>query len=148
MSYHGMGEQRFVQTVQFTWPRRPPCTFMVKSLKTSFSGFKRLMTLKIGMQHRMLVLKWSPWVVPWGLSASAPALGLYTCIKHEKKYKIRQQRDFFKLATNDWSDKMFRLTSKFCPQRVVSPCPRAIYMYKIMKIKYKTRLQRDLFLNL
>ena len=40
---------------------------------------------------------------------------------------------FLKLATNDRSDKMFLLTSKFCPQRVVSPCPRAIYRYKIMK---------------
>ena len=31
-----------------------------------------------------------------------------------------------KLATNDQSDKMFLLTSKFCPLG-------AIYMYKIMK---------------
>ena len=27
----------------------------------------------------------------------------------------------------------FCLTSKFCPQGVVSPCPGAVYMYKIMK---------------
>ena len=40
---------------------------------------------------------------------------------------------FLKLATNDTSDKMFLLTSKFHPQGVVSPCPGAIYMYKIMK---------------
>ena len=38
-----------------------------------------------------------------------------------------------KLATNDQSDKMFLLTSKFLPKGVVSPCPGAIYMYKIMK---------------
>ena len=43
-----------------------------------------------------------------------------------------------KLATNDRSDKMFLLTSKFRPKGVVSPCPGAIYMYKI-------RLQRDFF---
>ena len=44
------------------------------------------------------------------------------------------QRDFFfKLATNDRSDKMFLLTSKFLPQGVVSTFPGAIYMYKIMK---------------
>ena len=66
---------------------------------------------------------------------SAPALGLYTCINSWKKlYKIRLQRAFFKRATNDRSDKMFLLTSKFYPQGVVSPCPGAIYMYKIMKI--------------
>ena len=28
---------------------------------------------------------------------------------------------------------MFMLASKFRPQGVVSPCPGAIYMYKIMK---------------
>ena len=83
--------------------------------------------------------------IPWGLSAPAP--GLYTCIKSWKKlYKIRLRRDFLKLATNDRSDKMFLLTSKFCPQGVVSPCPGAIYMYKIMLFFfYKIRLQRDFF---
>ena len=42
-------------------------------------------------------------------------------------------------------DKMFLLTSKFHPQGVVSPCPGAIYMYKIMNVFYKIRLQRDFF---
>ena len=51
------------------------------------------------------------------------------CIKSDSK------EIFFKLATNDWSDKMFLLTLKFHPQGVVSPCPGAIYMYKIMKKK-------------
>ena len=49
------------------------------------------------------------------------------CIKSDFK------EDFFKLATNDRSDKMFLMTSKFRPQGVVSPCPGAIYIYKIMK---------------
>ena len=40
---------------------------------------------------------------------------------------------FLKLATNDRSDKMFLLTLKFRPQWFVSPCPGAIYVYKIMK---------------
>ena len=30
-------------------------------------------------------------------------------------YKIRLQRHFFKLATNEWSDKTFLLPSKLCP---------------------------------
>ena len=59
--------------------------------------------------------------------------------------KIRLQRDFFKLVTNDRSDKMFLLASKFRAQGVVSPCPGAIYIYKIMKKMYKIRLQRDFF---
>ena len=60
-------------------------------------------------------------------------------------YKIRLQRDFFKLATNDRSDQIFLLTSNLRPQGVVSPCPGAMYMYKNMKKMYKIRLQRDFF---
>ena len=62
--------------------------------------------------------------LPWGLSAPA---------NEHLLYKIRLQGDVLELATYDWSDKRFLLTSKFCPQGVVSPCPGAIYMYKIMK---------------
>ena len=40
---------------------------------------------------------------------------------------------FLKLATNGQSDKAFLLTSEFCPQRVVCPCPGAIYMWKNIK---------------
>ena len=50
---HGMGEWKFVQTFQVTWPRQPPCPYMVKTLKI-FSQTKRLMTLKVDMQHRVL----------------------------------------------------------------------------------------------
>ena len=53
---------------------------------------------------------------------------------HEKNcIKSDFKEIFLKLATNDRSDKMFLLTSKFCPQGVVGPCPGAIYMYKIVK---------------
>ena len=56
-------------------------------------------------------------------------------------YKIRKKnclksdfkKIFLKLATDDQSDKMFLLKSKFHPQGVVSSCPRAIYMHKIIK---------------
>ena len=34
-----------------------------------------------------------------------------------------------KLATDDWSDKKFLLTSKPCPLELYAPCPGAIYMY-------------------
>ena len=52
---------------------------------------------------------------------------------------------FFKPAIYGQSDKGFLLTSKFCPQGVVCPFPRAIYIYKIIKIVYKIRLRRDHF---
>ena len=46
------------------------------------------------------------------------------CIKSDFK-------DFFlKLASKGQSDKAFLLTSELCPQRVVCPCPGAIYMWK------------------
>ena len=50
-----MGEQKFVQTVLVTRPRWLPCPYMVKTLKKIFfSGTKRTMILKLGMQHRVL----------------------------------------------------------------------------------------------
>ena len=49
---YGMGERKFVQMV--TWSIWPPCPNMVKTHKIFFSGTKRPMTLKVGMQHRVL----------------------------------------------------------------------------------------------
>ena len=59
------------------------------------------------------------------LGAVCPtAPGLYTCIKWKKLYKIRLQRIFFfKLATNERSDKTFLLTVKFVPGDSL-PLPR------------------------
>ena len=53
-----------------------------------------------------------------------------------------------KLATIDRSDKMFLLTSKFHPQGVVSPCPGAIYVYKIMKKKCIKSDLEEIYLKL
>ena len=74
-----------------------------------------------------------------------PAPGLYTCIKC---IKSDFKEIFLKLATNDRSDKMFLLTSKFRPQLVVSPCPGAIYMFKIMKKKCIKSDFKEIFLKL
>ena len=68
------------------------------------------------------------------------AIYMYKIMK--KLYKIRLQRDVLKLATNDRSDKMFLLTSKFRPQGVVNPA-LGLFTCKIMK--KKIRLQRDVF---
>ena len=53
-SLHDIGEWKFVQMVYVTWPIWPPCPYMVKTLKIFFSGTKRPVTLKVGMQHRVL----------------------------------------------------------------------------------------------
>ena len=55
---------------------------------------------------------------------------------------------FLKLATNDPSNKMFLLKSKFCPKGVVSHCPGDIYMYKIMKKKSIKSDYKEVFLKL
>ena len=59
---------------------------------------------------------------------------IYMC---KNMIKICIKSDFkdicLKLATNGQSDKAFLLTSGFCPQKVVCPCPGAIYMWKNMK---------------
>ena len=52
---------------------------------------------------------------------------------------------FLKLATNGQSDKKFLLTTKFCSQGVVCPCPGAIYMYKSIKIYTRTRCQVSVY---
>ena len=49
------------------------------------------------------------------------------CIKSDFKEIV------LKLATNEWNDETFLLTSNCCPLGTVCPCPGAIYMYKIMK---------------
>ena len=60
---------------------------------------------------------------------------IYMWKKHIKNAKKSDFKDiFYKLATKGQSDKEFLLTSTFCPQGVVCPCPcpGAIYMYKII----------------
>ena len=74
-------------------------------------------------------------------SKFCPLGAVYPCPGAKDMYKIMKKKCiksdfkeiFLKLATNDRSDKMFLLTSKFHPQGVVSPCPGAIYMYKIIE---------------
>ena len=71
------------------------------------------------------------------LGAVSPCPGAIYMYKIIKKNCIKSdfKEIFLKLVTNDRSDKMFLLTSKFCPQGVVSPCPGAIYDMKKMCIK-------------
>ena len=77
-----------------------------------------------------------------------PCPGLYIYEETWKKMYIKS--DFkaicFKPATNGQSDKGFLFTSKVCPQGVVCPCPRAIYIYISIKNVYKIRFLY--FLNL
>ena len=115
-----------------TPPRRYIHVLNHEKKKCMKSDFKEI---SLNLQQMGKVIRpfcWHQNFVPWGLSAPAP--GLYTCIKSWKKcIKSDFKNIFLKRATNEWSDKTFLLTSKLCPLGAVCPCPGAIYMYKIMK---------------
>ena len=98
------------------------------------------------------VTRYSCWhqnFVPMGLSA--PALGLYTCIKSRNKlYKIRLQRVFFfKLVANDWfMTRGLCWQQNFVPMGLSAP---ALGLYTCIKSRnklYKIRLQRVFFFKL
>ena len=149
-SLSGMGEQKFVCGVWVTWPRWPPCPYMVKTLQKSsppepkgqwpcgllcsigacsnddprltltyFAARSNLVSDaftciwgKLLGSHLMeeTYSRWPEWqkvyvyikiLTPMGLSA--PALGLYTCIKTWKiMYEIRLERYFFDETCNKW----------------------------------------------
>ena len=88
---------------------------------------------------------WHKNFVPKGLSA--PALGLCTWIKSWKKkyYKIRLQRDFFKLVANDRSDKRFLLTSKFRPWDCLPLISSYIHLLNHEKICINSEIEEILF---
>ena len=69
---------------------------------------------------------------PRGLSAPAP--GLYSCIKTGKNmYKIRLQRYFFETC-NKWAKwQGLSVDIRILSTKVVCPCPGAIYMWKNIK---------------
>ena len=85
---------------------------------------------------------WHQNFVPWGLSAPA---------NENLLYKIRLHGDFLKLATYEWSDKRFLLTSKFCPKGLSAP-PLGLYtcikswkkLYKIIQSFFFKLVANDL----
>ena len=98
------------------------------------------------LQQMTKVTRCSCWHknVPKGLSA--PALGLYTCIKSWKKlYKIRLQRDFLKPVANDQSDERFLLTSKFFPWGCLPLTSGCIHLLNHEKMCIKSGVEEILF---
>ena len=103
---------------------------MVKTLKI-FSGTKRPMTLKLGMQHRVLEYYQICSNDDTGLT-----LTYFTARSNLVPFAFVREKgktiDFsetilvydLKLATEYRSDKKFLLTSKFCPLGAVCPLPQ------------------------
>ena len=62
--------------------------------------------------------------------------GYIHVLNHEKNCIKSGFKDIFlKLVTNEWSDKMFLLTSKFRPEGVVSPCPGICILFPKLYLK-------------
>ena len=147
------GGQKFAQTVLVTWPRWPPCPYMVKTLKIFFSGTKRPMTFKLSMHHRVLEY--------YQVSSNDdPGLTLtyFTARSNLVPYAFVWEKGKtmgfsetvvvydLKHVTDDRSDKKFLLTSKLCPLGAVCPLPWGyIHVLNHEKKLYKIRLQRHCF---
>ena len=63
----GIGERKFIQLVEVTWQRWPPCPYMVKTIKDIFLWNRKaddLETWYTALSTRVLpsMFKWCPWV--------------------------------------------------------------------------------------
>ena len=106
-----MGKRNFAQTVLVSWPRWPPCPYMVKTFKTLLLRNQKADDLET-----------------WYASSSAQVLplprGYIHVLSHEKNCIKSVFKDIcLKLATNQWSDKIFLLTLKRCPLGLSVPAP-------------------------
>ena len=98
------------------------------------------MTLKLGMQHRVLEYYQvysndDPGLTLTYITARSNLVPYAFVWEKGKTMNFSETivANDLKLATDDRSDKQFLLTSKLCPLGTVCPCPGAVYMYKIIK---------------
>ena len=120
-----MGERKFAQMVLVTWPRWPPCPYMVKTLKKYSSlepkgcWYASLGAWVLPSFAQMMTLGW-PWPVLWQIWSHMLLYG-----KKGKTLDFSETIGVYdlKLAIEDWSDKKFLLTSKLCPLGAVWPLP-------------------------
>ena len=128
---------KFAQTVLVTWPRWPPCPYMVKNIKNLLLRTKRLMTLKLGMHHRVLEYYKVCSNDDPGLTMTY-FMARSNMVPYAVVWETGKTMDFsetivvydLKLATDDRSDKKFLLTSKLCPLGAVCPVPGLFQTWK------------------
>ena len=143
-------------TRHFCWHKSfVPCGLSAPApgLYTCIKSWKKLHKIRLhrdffkNLQQMTKVTRCSCWhknFVPEGLSAPAPGLHVYTCIKSWKNcIKSDFKEIFLKLVAIDWSDKRFLLTSKFCPLGLSAPDLRLYTFIKSWKDVYKIRGWRD-----
>ena len=116
--------------VQVTWPRWPPCSYMVKTFKNLLLQNQKSYDLEtwhvaLGTQALQSLYKWWPWVTLTYFTARSNLVP-YAFVWEKGKTMDFSETIFvydLKLATDDWSEKKFLLTSKLCPLGVVFPLP-------------------------
>ena len=123
------------------------------AIYTCIKSWKKLYKIRLqrdffwNLQQMTEVTRCSCWhqnFVPKGLSAPAP--GLYTCIKSWIFFiKSDFKEIFLKLVANDRSDKRFLLTSKFCPLGLSAPDLQLYTFITSWNDVYKVRDWRDSF---
>ena len=119
----------------FTWPRWPPCPNIVKTLKIFFSGTKMPVTLKLGMQNRVLEYYQV-------CSNDDPGLTL-TCftvrsnlVLYAFVWEKGQTNGFFRNYCSLWFETSnrwpkwqdFSVDINFVPWSLYAPCPRIIHI--------------------
>ena len=123
--------------VQVTWPRWPPCPYMVKTFKNLLLQNQKSYDLEtwhlaLGTQALRSLYKWWPWV-DFDLFYGKVKLGhLYVWIGKT----VIKSFNGGKLAAKDYIDWIILLMKKIWPQGVVCPCPGAIYLYMTTIFKH------------
>ena len=147
---YGSEEQKFLQMVMVTWPRWPPCPYMVKTLKNLLLWNQKaddLETWYAASSTQVLPnsFKWWPWV-DLDLFYCKVKFGLLCLWEKGKTMDFSETIVVcdLKLATDVQSDKKFLLTSKLCPFGAVCPLHPAPGLYtsikswkKLYKISFK-----------
>ena len=110
--------------VQVTWPRWPPCPYMVKTFKNLLLQNQKSYDLEtwhvaFGTQALQSLYKWWPWV-DLDLFYGKVKLGhLYVWMGKT----VTKSFNGGKLAAKDYIDWIILLMKKIWPQGVVCPCP-------------------------
>ena len=145
-SLHGMGERKFVQTVQVTWPIWPPRLYMVKILKNLQNQkgrwpLKLVCSIKCSNTTKFVQMMTLSW--PWPTLQQGQIWSLMLLYGKKVKQWIFQKL----LKSMIWNkQQMTEVTRSYCWHQNLSP-GGYIYVLNHEKWKklYKIRLQRDFF---
>ena len=154
-SFYAIGERKFAQMVLVTWPRWPPCPYMVKTLKNLLLRNQKADDLETwyassGAWVLPGLLKWWPWV-DLDLFYSKVKYGPL-CFYMEDGKTMDFQKLLQSMICNLISNRWLKWQEVSVDIKTLSPgavCPLSLlytwHSIKSWKNLYKIRLQRDFF---